>query len=209
MEQRPQEVSLVVVRDLNANILEPEGNRRDEAIAAALSDAGLDKVLGHLLLCSAPWTWDGRTWSMPTQVSVVRSPTDYIISIDRCLLHNGPVQDPRHNIYHWVFLGCLHGDSQREHQRYLGRRTQHPLRPPTVPTREDVLFTDIRQSITKPHRMDRWRTPWISDETWIAMESRVALCRAPTYGQARTRTLGRRIKVLLNRYRQIIAAEDV
>ena len=45
-------------------------------------------------------------------------------------------------------------------------------------------------------------------ETWRAMDARVALRRAPTRDQDRTRMLGWKIKFLLHRDRQRQAAES-
>ena len=65
---------------------------------------------------------------------------DHILGTDCCLFQNVSVWDPRHNIYHYLVLGCLRGVTQREHQHYLGTRTRLPLHPPKRPSREDTMF---------------------------------------------------------------------
>ena len=45
---------------------------------------------------------------------------DYILGTDCCLFQNVATQDPRHNTNHYMFLGCLHGVTLREHHHYLG-----------------------------------------------------------------------------------------
>ena len=51
MAQVPCEAALMVVGYLNSNTVDPERNRIDEAIEAALSDAGLEVISGHFLMC--------------------------------------------------------------------------------------------------------------------------------------------------------------
>ena len=52
----------------------------------------------------------------------VRSQTDYILGTDFRLFGNVSVQDPSHNSYHYLVLGCLHSASLKEHARYLRGR---------------------------------------------------------------------------------------
>ena len=66
----------------------------------------------------------------------VQSQTDCILGTDFFLFGNVSVQDPRHNSYHYMVLGCLHSAPLREHVGYLGARNSLPLRPPTAQTRE-------------------------------------------------------------------------
>ena len=56
---------------------------------------------------------------MVREGKVVRSRTDYILGIDCCILWNVSVWDPRHNIDHYMVLGCLHSTPEREHTKYL------------------------------------------------------------------------------------------
>ena len=57
----------MVVGYLNANIVDPEGHRIDDAIAAALLDTGLEDMFIHLLPRRTSWAQDGRKWSMIRQ----------------------------------------------------------------------------------------------------------------------------------------------
>ena len=54
------------------------------------------------------------------------------------------------NSDHYLALGCFHTSTLREHTKYLGRRMQILLRPPTTLTREERLLTDLRRAIPKP-----------------------------------------------------------
>ena len=54
----------MVVRDLNVEIADPEGNQQCKEIAAALVDVGLDGMYCHFLLCRTPREHGGRTWRM-------------------------------------------------------------------------------------------------------------------------------------------------
>ena len=80
-------------------------------------------------------------------VREVRSRTDYILETDHSLLRNMSVRYPKHNSDHYLILGCLHSTTLREHVHQLWRRTLPPLRPPTMPAKEDGLFLNLRWMI--------------------------------------------------------------
>ena len=61
----------------------------------------------------------------------------YILWKDCCLFRNVYVRDPRHNLDHYMVIGCLHRAPLREHTEYLRRCMQIPIRPLTNPTKED------------------------------------------------------------------------
>ena len=46
----------------------------------------------------------------------VRSRTDYILETDRFLFRNMSVLYPRHNLDHYLILGCLRSTTMREHE---------------------------------------------------------------------------------------------
>ena len=50
--------------DQNIKFAEPEGDRRDEDIAATLATEGLEYMAEHFLLKRRCWCRDRRTWSM-------------------------------------------------------------------------------------------------------------------------------------------------
>ena len=143
LNERPKGAKLLVAGDLNANLADPEGDRRGEHIAAALATEGLDDMLAHFLPRRRPWCWDRRTWSMIREGREVRSRTDYILGTDRRLFGNVSVRYPRHNSDHYLVMGCLHSASLKEHMWYLGGQKKLPLRPPTEPTREDKIFAAL------------------------------------------------------------------
>ena len=105
---------IMVVEDLNANIKEPEGNRRDKATLAALLDAVLEDVYGQFLPHQTPWARDGCTWNMIRKGRVLRSCVDYIIRTYLRLFRNVSIRYPRKNKDHCMVLGCLHGAACRE-----------------------------------------------------------------------------------------------
>ena len=67
---------LLVAGDFNANLAEPEEDRRGEDIAAAMVMGGLKDMLEHFLPRRLSWCQDGRTWSMIREGREVRSETD-------------------------------------------------------------------------------------------------------------------------------------
>ena len=80
----------------------------------------------------------------------LRSQTDYTPETDFRLFRNVSVQDPRHNLDHYMVLGCLHSAHLREHTDYLGWSMWIPIRPPATPMREDGLFATLLKAIPKP-----------------------------------------------------------
>ena len=59
MAQRPHEVALLLVGDLNTNLAGPGGDRRNKTITDKLSDVGLEDISGHFLLCHNSWARNG------------------------------------------------------------------------------------------------------------------------------------------------------
>ena len=53
-----------MVGNFNTDLAAPEGRERDEGIAAALAEEGLEDMSGHFLPRHKPWLKDGRTWAM-------------------------------------------------------------------------------------------------------------------------------------------------
>ena len=104
LKKRPMGDELLVAGDFNANLLEPEGDRRGEYIAAAMATEGLEDMLAHFLLQRRSWCRDGRTRSMTREGREVRSRTEYILGTDLRLFGNISVRDPRHNPYHYMVL---------------------------------------------------------------------------------------------------------
>ena len=64
LNERPRGAELLVAGDFNVNLLEPEGNRRGEDIAAAMAAEGIKDMSAHFLPHRRSWCRDGRTWSM-------------------------------------------------------------------------------------------------------------------------------------------------
>ena len=104
----------------------------------------------------------------------LRSRTDYILGTDCRLFRNASVRDPRHNSDHYMVLGFLHSAPLREHIGYLGRRTRIPLRYPTTPTREDIIFAALRREIPKPKARETSKNDCISEATWRLIDKRVS-----------------------------------
>ena len=87
------------------------------------------------------------------------------------------VRDPRHNTDHYMVVGHLCSATARDHARYIKGRRKMPLKPPTEPTREDKLFGALRRAVPKPHKQDKHKNAWISEETWRLVDERVSARR--------------------------------
>ena len=134
----------------NANLAEPEGERRGEDISEALVMEVIEDMSARFLLRRSPWCRYGRTCSMLRYGREVRSRTDYILGTDCRLFGNVSIRDPRHNSDHYLVLGFLNSASLREHMRYLRGRKKLPLRLLTEPTREDKIFAALQRAVPKP-----------------------------------------------------------
>ena len=205
---RPRGTKLLVAGDFNINLAEPEGDRRGENIAAAMAIEGLEDMSAHFLLGRRSWCRDGRTWSMIQEGREVRSWTDYIMGTDRRLFGNVSVWDPRHNSYHYMVLGCLHSASSREHNRYLRGCKRLPLRPPTAPTRDDIIFAALWRTVPNPRAQEARKNVWILATTWILVDKRVSARRYIAKYQALIWRLGSAIKASLQEYRKRRAEEE-
>ena len=146
---------------MNVELAEPEGDRREEDIAATLATEGLEDMAEHFLPRRRRWCRDRRTWSMLRQGRELRSRTDYILGTDRRLFGNVAVRDPMHNSDHYMVLGCMHIASLTEHKWYLGGQKKLPLRPPTDPTRDDKVFASLRRAVPKPRAREARKNEWI------------------------------------------------
>ena len=127
----------------------------------------------------------------------VRSWTDCILGTDCRLFGNVSVRDPRHNSDHYMVLGCLHSAPLSEHARYLWGRNCLPLQPQTAPTREDVIFADLRRAVPKPLTREARNNAWILAETWILVDKRVSARQDLAKDQAIIWRLGCAIKASL------------
>ena len=154
LKARPRGAELLVVGDFNVKLLELEDDQRGEEIAAALAAEGLKDMLAHFLPRRRSWCRDRTTWSMIPAGREVRSRTDCILGTDHHLFWNVSVRDPRHNLDHYMVLGCLRSAPLRDHSRYLRGCKRLPLRPPNAPTREDRIFAALRSAIPKPQARD-------------------------------------------------------
>ena len=100
LRDRPKGAELLVAGDLNTNLAAPEGDRREEDIAATTATKVLEDMAQHFLPPERRWCRYWQTWGMLQKGSEVRSWTDYILGTDRRLFGNVFVQDPRHNSNH-------------------------------------------------------------------------------------------------------------
>ena len=107
LKERPKRAELLVAGDLNINFEAPEGDRREEDIAATLAAEGLEDMAPYFLPRRRRWCRDRRTWGMLWKGRDVRYRTDYILGTDRRLFWNVSVRDPRHNSDHYMVLSCL------------------------------------------------------------------------------------------------------
>ena len=117
LKERPKVAEIMVAGDMNTNLVEPEGDRRGEDIAAALATEGLEDMSAHFLLQRRPWCRDGRAWSMLQEGREVRYRTEYILGTDYRLFENVSARDPRHNSDHYLVPSFLHRAYLKEHMR--------------------------------------------------------------------------------------------
>ena len=122
---------------------------------------------------------------------------DYILGTDLPLFWNVSAWDLRHNLDHYLVLGCLRRALLREHSEYIGSCKWTPLRPPTTPTREDGLFASLRRAVPKPKAQDVRKTVCISEKTWILINERVSAHQDPARDQSLIWRLGRTIAEIL------------
>ena len=120
IQRKPQGAELLVAGDFNVDIPAPEGDQRAEDIATELVTAGLEDMAWHFLPREKQWCRDRQTWGMLRKGQVVRYRTDYILGTERRLFRNNTVRDPRHNLDHYMVLGCLPSAPLLETRRYLG-----------------------------------------------------------------------------------------
>ena len=198
LREHPKGAELLVAGDLNINFMAPEGDQREEDIAATLATEGLEDMTAHFFSRRRRWCRDRRTCCMLQQGKEVRSWTDYIFGTDRRLFGNVSVRDPRQNSDHYMVLGCLPIASLTEHKRYVGGQKKLPLRPPTELTREYNAFAALRRAVPKARQREARRKEWISTETWRLIDERVSACRDPAKEQAIKRRLGSAIKASLD-----------
>ena len=115
MKEWPRGTDLIVAGDLNVYLEKAGGQGRDKEIAAMVTTAGLEDILGCFLPQRHTWCRDRRTWAIVRQERVVRFRTDYILGYDRQILRNVSIQYQRHKYDHYMVMGCLLGTSPREH----------------------------------------------------------------------------------------------
>ena len=85
LKERPLGTALLVEKELNMTLTNPDNDRRGTEIAAALTESGLEDMAAHFLLRQRRWGRERRTWIMVREEKLFRSRTDYIIGTDRRL----------------------------------------------------------------------------------------------------------------------------
>ena len=122
---------------------------------------------------------------------------DNILGTYFCLFRNVAVRDPRHNLDHYLVIGCLCSSPMREHTKYLGRPKRIRLWTLTTPTMEDGIFESLQRSILKPKPQEARKNAWILADPYRLVNKRVSTRRDPTRDQAQIQRLGRAIKASL------------
>ena len=82
LKECPRGAELLVAGDFNVNLADPEGDRREEDIVAAMATEVLEDMSAQFLPCRHSWCRDGRTWIMIREGREVRYRTDYILGTD-------------------------------------------------------------------------------------------------------------------------------
>ena len=123
------------------------------------------------------------------------------------LFWNVSVRDPRHNLDHYLVLGCLHSTPLSEHSKYFGRRKRLPLQPLTNLTREDGLFASLQRAVLKPKAMYARKNMWILETTWRLVNKRVSALRKNARDQSLIWRLRCAIAAILKGYQRRRAEE--
>ena len=105
--------------DLNANLADPGGTPRGEAITDKRAAAGIEDMGLHFLPRRKPWLKDMCTCRMRRDGQEVRSRRYYILGIYVRLLQDMAVREPKHNSDHYMVLDCLMGRAAKELTDYL------------------------------------------------------------------------------------------
>ena len=82
IKEQPWGTELTVAGDLNVQLSDPEGDQREQEIAAVPTTEGLEDMSAHFLPCRSSWCRECRTWSMLLAGREVRYRIDYIIGTD-------------------------------------------------------------------------------------------------------------------------------
>ena len=139
----------------------------------------------------------------------MKSRTDYILGMDYRMFQYFDVLETRHNIDHYLLLGCHRGTTHICNQLYLGKRMRLPLHHLRRPSQDDNIFSFICQVAPKTLAHERMHSSCISKETWRVINARLSLCRAPYRDQRRIHNLSHRVWLLLFGYQWRNAVEEV
>ena len=91
--------------DFNDDLDVPEGNHRKEDITTAMETASLEDMIMHSPLGCKAWERDGRTWCLVQKGREVRSQMEYLLVMERPILHNVSVFDLCQKSDHYMVLG--------------------------------------------------------------------------------------------------------
>ena len=133
----------------------------------------------------------------------VRYRKEFILGTDFHLFQNVSACHPRHSTYHCLVLGCLHGMTQREHQRHLRLRTMLSLYPPNWPSHGDYLLDPPPAGGSQEPARECAYAFCISEETWQVIYTRVSLWRPPDRYQYHLHNIGCRVRSLLSGERRM------
>ena len=161
--------------DLNANLAKKEGTPRGEAITDELEAARQEDTGINFLPHRKPWFQDRCTCSMRRDGIEVWSWMDYILGAYCRLFQDVAVRDPRHNSDHYMVLGCLSEDPEKELMEYLLKACHFPFQTIhcNLASMPDKLFSDLNTQIPKIPLRERVSLAYIYDVTWAAMDTRV------------------------------------
>ena len=175
IRDRPYGEKLLVTGNLNTNQIDPEGTPQGEAIVDELVSTGIEDMGLKFLQRCKTLLQDRCAWSMRRDGLEVRSRTNHILGTDLRLFQDVAVQDPRHNLDHYMVLGCLMGEPAKDLTEYLRKARRLPLRPirRDLASASEKLFSDLNNNIPNNTLLERVRRAWISDETWADMDARV------------------------------------
>ena len=138
--------------NFNANLVDPEGTPRGQDIADEIAAEGIVDVVLHSLPSCNTWLQDMCTWRMRKDGQEIWSRTDYILGTYCRLLQDVDIQDMRHNSDHYMVLGCMSGDLEKELMDYLRKVRRFLLRPirRDLASASEKIFSELKNQTPNP-----------------------------------------------------------
>ncbi len=198
-----KETPIILLGDLNValkNTWNRENNERQEETLALVASLGLTNLGNHFVLARKrkDWTWSKRNADGTRH----RSVCDYILVENRSDFTNFKIKQPRFDSDHRLLKATLKPQQTREHQKYLKKRQQFPIKViPDNNNQADTLMTNLEARIKPTKSQSSRDNSWISNDTWKLID-RKAMARRSN-NQPLMKGLGKEIRKNLQNDRKI------